>query len=159
MEGHCRADTVIVDRVVTGQRWLPAGPWAPAAGTITAALLWLPWWRTGTTRRSAFRLAGALRDAGLLTRSPARAFVVAVALVPGLAAGAWLLWFTGFRRAAAAATIAAGGLVSGCAIGIRHVGGAHVAPAVTLAAATGIVAAGIALAGLVAGLPHREVHE
>ncbi|GAC1532140.1 MAG: hypothetical protein NVS3B12_09340 [Acidimicrobiales bacterium] len=108
--------------------------------TVAVGVLWLPWLQTGTTRRSAFRLVSALRGAGLMTRTPAELFLVAVGLIPGLAAAAWLLWATGYRRVSGLATASVGALTLACAVGVNHVGRARVTPNVTIAAMVGVIA-------------------
>lgn len=118
--------------------------------SLATVLLWVPWYRTGSTQRSAFRLASALRAAGLLTRTPAVIFVVAIALVPGLAATACFLWAIGFRRAGALAVTAVGALTAGCAIGVQRIGGAGVTQNVTIEAVIG-------LATVVGALVHLHV--
>jgi hypothetical protein len=66
------------------------------------ATLFLPWDRTGTTARSAFALARAARDAGLLSSFALRALADAAFALP-LVAGAGLvaLWWRRIRVAAA----------------------------------------------------------
>lgn len=123
---------------------------------VSAAGLWLPWYRTGATRRSAFRLASALRAAGLLTRPSALVFVSAVAVVPGLAAAAWLLWAVGFRRTAAFAVAGVGALTGGCALGVCHAASAGVTRNVTIEAVIGpatVLAAVVYLHGANADRP------
>ena len=120
----------------------------PLVATVAAGTLLLPWLTTGSTRRSALGVIHALRAAGLMSRGPAQVFFVAIALVPGVAAAAWLLHLTGYRRVAAATTAIAGVLCSVSAMTVRHVAHHRAASGTVFALAFGIVAVALGLASL-----------
>jgi hypothetical protein len=120
-----------------------------AAAVVVVAALCVPWLRTGTMSRSAFAVVGALRAAGLVHRTPAVAFVAAVALVPGLAAATWILAATAFRRVAAVAVSLAGSVTVAAALGLRDVAHHRAAPTLPLATAGGALAVVVGVASLV----------
>jgi hypothetical protein len=88
---------------------------------VSVATLGLPWYRTGTTHRNAFDVVAALRGAGLLSRWPAHLFVMAITVIPGLAAVAWVLALARYPRLSAAASAGVGVLAAGSALGVRLV--------------------------------------
>ena len=61
-----------------------------AGAVACAASAALPWAHTGASSRSGFALARALDTVGFADTAPRRALVVAVALLPVLAASTWL---------------------------------------------------------------------
>jgi hypothetical protein len=136
-----------------GQRQGVSGELARFAGPVVATVafvsLWLPWLRTGTTRRSAFRLVAALRAAGLMSRGGARLFFVAIALVPGVVGVAWLLGAGRLPRLSALATLLAGLLTAGAAFAARHVARQRAAPGTAIAAVAGLVAVIVGMALIV----------
>jgi len=106
----------------------------PLAAAAVFGTLWVPWVRTGTTERSAFRVVSALRGAGLIHRTPAEAFFAVIATLPGIVAAVWVLWAARYHRAAAVAAALAGALAITAAAGVREV--AHHRAAGTLALTT-----------------------
>jgi hypothetical protein len=127
--------------------------------SATALTLLLPWYRAGTTRRSALRLVAALRAAGLLSRWPAHAFAVAVALTPGLCGAAWLLWATRYPRLSGVAGALTGVVVLGAAATAVKVARhrADTGTTVALAMATCAVVAGGAVALFTASPSNPEI--
>jgi hypothetical protein len=125
--------------------------WAPAVAALSVlAALWLPWVRTGTTVRSAFRVVSALRGAGLMSRTPAEVFFASIAVLPGLVGVAWLLGGTGYRRASAGAAAVAGALTVASTLGVRQVAHHRATSALALATAAGAVALVVSIAALAA---------
>jgi hypothetical protein len=104
------------------------------------ATLALPWYRTGATHRSALGVVAALRGAGMLSRLPAHVFVVAIALIPGLAAISWVLAFARCPRLSAGACVATGVLVAGSAFGVQIVGHSRADGGTTVALIAGLAA-------------------
>jgi hypothetical protein len=121
---------------------------AAVASTAAFASLWLPWVRTGTTRRSAFRVVSALRGAGLMSRRPADLFFATIAVIPGLAVATWVLWATGYRRASAAAAFLTGALTVASTLVVRRVAHHRAASTLSLATAAGAAALGLGIATL-----------
>ena len=119
---------------------------ATVAGSAAVALApVLPWAASGRTVRSGFALARLARSLGLASSWPGRAFFVAVALLPLLAALAWTAAWLGRRRVAAAAGGLSGGVaVVGALVVWQAPVQAGMGPAVSVVAGT------IALAGALA---------
>lgn len=107
----------------------------------------LPWATTGEATRSGYQLVRAADAAGLADAPLARALVVAVALLPVLAAGAWIAGSL-HRRGALATLGAAAGLVAGSSVAVVLKAPVGVEVGVYLAAA-GVVATAVGLISLV----------
>ena|SRR5258708_3610083 len=127
----------------------------PLIGTVAAGSLLLPWLTTGSTRRSALGVIHALRAAGLLSRGPAQFFFVAIALVPGVAATAWLLSLAGYRRLAAATTAIAGLLCTSSAITVRQAAGHRAASGTTVALIAGLTAVVLGALAAIRNTPRK----
>ena len=117
------------------------------AGAVgCAAATALPWARSGTVTRSGYRLARVLDTLGFADTVPRRALVVAVALLPLLAA---LTWVAGaLHRPLAVATLgAATALVAGIGGVVVLVSpvGVGLGPAVAVAAGATTLAGALAL--------------
>lgn len=118
------------------------------AGAATcAAAAALPWATTGEVTRSGYQLVQAADAAGLADRPMARALVVAVALLPVMAAGTWIAGSL-HRRRVLATLGAAAGAVAGSSIAVVLSAPVGVGVGVYLAAA-GVLATAVGLISLV----------
>ena len=139
-----------------GQRGASVGAGAQlVASTACLGVLCIPWVQTGSIRRSAFRVVGALRGAGLMSRAPAQAFFVVIALVPGLVGAVWVLWAAGLRRTSGLAAAAAGALTLSGALVVGETARHRATAGLTLAALVGAVALGLGLIALTRPPPPR----
>jgi hypothetical protein len=130
-----------------------------AIGVIASAALIggaaLPWHQSGSRVRNAFALARVADDLGLVDTGPRRVLLVAVFLLPLLAALALLAMTLDRRRVAGGFTAFAGivGLTS-AAVDLNLSGSRLVGPAVTIAA--GLVAVGCGAHLVLKGDQRRE---
>ena len=128
-------------------RWTP-----PVAAAGVQFAVFLPWLRTGSTHRSAYAVLSALRGAGLMRPFAAHAFLVALAVLPGVTAAVWVLTAAGYARLGAGAAVVAGLLGVGTALTVRIVAH-HRAGGGTLAALVAGAIAVVVGATVGAGLP------
>jgi len=127
----------------------PALLGAALASAALGVCLWLPWLRTGGTRRSAYGLLTALRAAGLLSSGARRAFFAALAVAPGLTGAAWVLAFARRRRLSGLATAAVGTITAAAGAAVRHYSVRGAQSGTVWAEVVGVVtlAMGVALTG------------
>jgi hypothetical protein len=133
-------------------RWL-----TPALATVSGATLGLPWYRTGTTHRNAFDVVAALRGAGLLSRWPAHLFVIAITVIPGLAAVAWVLAIARYPRLSAAASAAVGALAAASGLGVLLVAHRRADLGTTVGSVVGVAVLLSSLPYAVARSPRRHL--
>jgi len=84
-----------------------------------------------------------------MSRTPAQLFFIAIALVPGTTAAAWVLAGARWPRSAAVAALVAGALVAGTGITVRRVAHTHAAYGTMVALVLGVAAVGVAITAFI----------